>query len=59
MKQAYVLINCNAPKNTLIEQIKNIKGVKEVQGTYGAYSIIVKVEEQKGNTPINTIIRKI
>ena len=51
MKKAYVLINCELnKKKKVIENLKHIDSVKEVHGTFGAYDVIVKIEnEQKDN----------
>ena len=48
MEIAYVLISCDlGTEETIIDDLKHIDSVKEVQGTFGAYDIIVKVENQK------------
>ncbi|KAF6249732.1 MAG: Lrp/AsnC family transcriptional regulator [Candidatus Nitrosopumilus sp. MTA1] len=48
MEIAYVLLNCDLGfDEAVIEDLKHIDSVKEVHGVYGAYDIIVKVENQK------------
>jgi len=48
MEIAYVLINCDlGSEDAVIEDLKHIDSVKEVRGTFGAYDIIAKVENQK------------
>ncbi len=48
MEIAYVLINCDlGSEDTVIEDLKHIDSVKDVHGTFGAYDIIAKIENQK------------
>jgi len=48
MEIAYVLINCDlGSEDTVIEDLKHIDSIKDVHGTFGAYDIIAKVENQK------------
>ncbi|MCH8914826.1 MAG: Lrp/AsnC ligand binding domain-containing protein [Thaumarchaeota archaeon] len=48
METAYVLLNCDLGyEETVIEDLKHIDSVSEVSGTYGAYDIIVKVENSE------------
>ena len=57
MEIAYVLISCDlGTEETVIEDLKHIDSVKEVQGTFGAYDIIVKVENQKRDKIKETIV---
>ncbi len=57
MEIAYVLISCDlGTEETVIEDLKHIDSVKEAQGTFGAYDIIVKVENQKRDKIKETII---
>ena len=47
METAYVLVNCDlGSEENIIEELKHIDSVKEVHGTFGAYNIIAKVENQ-------------
>ncbi len=47
METAYVLVNCDlGSEEDIIEDIKHMDSVKEVSGTFGAYDIIAKVENQ-------------
>ena len=47
METAYVLVNCDlGSEENIIEELKHIDSVKEVHGTFGAYDIIAKVENQ-------------
>ncbi|MFX0065838.1 MAG: Lrp/AsnC ligand binding domain-containing protein [Candidatus Hermodarchaeota archaeon] len=46
MPMAFVLINTELGKeNTVIDSLKKISGVLDVSMLYGAYDLIVKVEE--------------
>lgn len=48
MSTAYVLITCDlGSEDDVIESLKHIPSVKEVQGTFGAYDIIAKVENEQ------------
>ncbi len=48
METAYVLLNCDLGyEEAVIEDLKHIDSVSEVSGTYGAYDIIVKVENSE------------
>jgi len=45
METAYVLVSCDLGLEVdVIQELKHIDSVMEVQGVYGAYDIIVKVE---------------
>ncbi len=45
METAYVLVNCDLGSEVkIIEELKHIDSVKEIHGTFGAYDIIVKIE---------------
>ena len=47
METAYVLVNCDlGSEDEIIEDLKHIDSVREVHGTFGAYDIITKVENQ-------------
>ena len=47
METAYVLLTCDlGTEERIIEDLKHIDSVKEVSGTFGAYDIIAKVENQ-------------
>ena len=47
METAYVLVNCDlGSEEGIIEDLKHIDSVKEVHGTFGAYDIITKVENE-------------
>jgi DNA-binding Lrp family transcriptional regulator len=47
METAYVLVCCDlGSEDDIIEDLKHIDSVKEVSGTFGAYDIIAKVENQ-------------
>jgi len=57
MEIAYVLINCDlGSEEGVIEDLKHIDSVKEVQGTFGAYDIIAKVENQERDKIRDTIV---
>ncbi len=48
METAYVLVNCDLGSEVgIIEELKHIDSVKEVHGTFGAYDIIAKIENDK------------
>ena len=45
METAYVLVNCDlGSEEGIIDELKHIDSVKEVHGTFGAYDIITKIE---------------
>ena len=47
METAYVLVNCDlGSEEDIIEDLKHIDSVREVHGTFGAYDIIAKIENQ-------------
>ncbi len=47
METAYVLVNCDLGSEAkIIEELKHIDSVKEIHGTFGAYDIIVKIENK-------------
>jgi len=57
MEIAYVLIICDLGyEEAVIEDLKHIDSVKEVQGTFGAYDIIAKVENQEKDKIRDTIV---
>jgi len=57
MEIAYVLLNCDLGyEEAVIEDLEHIDSVKEVLGVYGAYDIIVKVENQKRDKIRETIV---
>ncbi len=57
METAYVLVNCDlGSEEGIIEDIKHIDSVKEVHGTFGAYDIIAKVENQERDKLRDTIV---
>ena len=48
METAYVLLTCDlGHEEAIIENLEHIDSVKEVRGVYGAYDIIVKVENSE------------
>ena len=60
METAYVLLNCDLGcEETIIEDLKHMDSISEVSGTYGAYDIIVKVENSERNKLRDIIIWKI
>jgi len=60
MEIAYVLITCDlGTEEAVIEDLKHIDSVKEVHGTFGAYDIIAKVENQERDKIRDIIIWKI
>jgi DNA-binding Lrp family transcriptional regulator len=47
METAYVLINCDlGSEEEILDSLKHVESVKEVHGTFGAYDIIAKIENQ-------------
>lgn len=57
MKVAYVLITCDLGyEEEVIKDIKHFESAKEVQGTFGAYDILVKVENMDYSNLRETII---
>jgi DNA-binding Lrp family transcriptional regulator len=63
MDIAYVLINCDLGyEEEILDSLKHMESVKEVHGTFGAYDIITKVENQDKDKLRETItwnIRKL
>lgn len=63
METAFVLVNCDlGSEEEIIEDLKHIASVKEVCGTFGAYDIVAKVENQERDKLRDTItwnIRKL
>ena len=57
METAYVLVCCDlGSEDAVIEDLKHIESVKEVSGTFGAYDIIAKIENQDREKLRDTII---
>ena len=57
METAYVLVSCDlGSEDAIIEDLKHIESVKEVSGTFGAYDIIAKIENQDIEKLRDTII---
>ncbi len=57
METAYVLLNSDLGyEDSVIKDLKHIDSVKEVQGTFGAYDIIAKLENQERDKIRETII---
>jgi len=57
METAYVLVCCDlGSEDAIIEDMKHIESVKEVSGTFGAYDIIAKIENQDREKLRETII---
>jgi DNA-binding Lrp family transcriptional regulator len=47
MTTSYVLVNCDmGSEEEIIDSLKHMESVKEVHGTFGAYDIIAKIENQ-------------
>ncbi|NND86243.1 MAG: Lrp/AsnC ligand binding domain-containing protein [Nitrosopumilus sp.] len=63
METAFVLVNCDlGSEESVIDELKHIESVSEVHGTFGAYDIIVKIENSDRDKVRETItwnIRKI
>ena len=60
MATAYVLINCElGSEEAVISELKSIEGVSEVHGTFGAYDIITKIENQDRDKIKEIITEKI
>ncbi|QUC64138.1 Lrp/AsnC ligand binding domain-containing protein [Nitrosopumilus sp. K4] len=56
MATAYVLINCQLGKEgCIIENLKHIDSVKEVHGTFGAYDVIAKIENDQKDKVRETV----
>ena len=56
MDTAYVLINCDlGSEEEIIDSLKHMESVKEVHGTFGAYDIIAKIENQDKDKMRETI----
>ena len=60
METAYVLLSCDlGSEMNVIEELKRIDSVMEVHGTFGAYDIIVKVQNLDRERLRETIILNI
>ena len=63
METAYVLVSCDlGSEEAVIEDLRHIESVKEINGTFGAYDIVVKIENSKKEKLRDTItwsIRKL
>jgi len=60
METAYVLLTCDLGfEEAVIENLEHIDLVKEVSGVYGAYDIIVKVENSEKGKLREAIMWKI
>ena len=56
MTTAFVLIHSKLGKEEeVIENLKHIDSVKEVRGTFGAYDVVAKVENDKKDDLRNVI----
>lgn len=54
------MINCDlGSEEDVIDALKNVEDVKEIHGTFGAYDIIAKVDNNKLDTLRETITWKI
>jgi len=57
MDTAYVLINCDlGSEEEILDSLRHMESVKEVHGTFGAYDIIAKIENQDRDKLRETII---
>ena len=57
MDTAYVLINCDlGSEEEILDSLKHMESVKDVHGTFGAYDIIAKIENQDKDKLRETII---
>jgi len=53
---AFVLINCDlGSEEEILNSLKHMNSVKEVHGTFGAYDIIVKVQNSNSDDLRETI----
>jgi DNA-binding Lrp family transcriptional regulator len=56
METAYVLNNCDlGSENDIVNSLKHMNSVKEVHETFGAYDIIVKVQNLNSDDLRETI----
>lgn len=56
METAYVLVCCDlGHEMDVIEELKHVDSVKEIHGTFGAYDIIAKIENQDRDKVRDTI----
>ncbi len=56
METAYVLINCDlGSEDDILDSLKHMDSVKEVHGTFGAYDIIAKIENENKDNLRETI----
>jgi len=60
METTYVLVSCDlGSEMNVIEELKRIDSVVEVHGTFGAYDIIVKIENPDRERFRETVILNI
>ncbi len=60
METAYVLIDCDLGyEMPIISSLKQMEPIKEVHGTFGAFDIIAKVENQDMDKIKETITKNI
>ena len=60
METAYVLISCDLGSEIpIIGSLKQMESVKEVHGTFGAFDIIAKIENQDKDKIKETITENI
>lgn len=60
MAEAFVLINCTLGReDEVISDLAEISGIRSINGVFGAYDIIVKVENDEVNEMRNMITQKI
>ena len=60
METAYVLINCDlGSEMPIIASLKQMESVKEVYGTFGAFDIITKIENQDRDEIRKTVTENI
>jgi len=60
METTFVLISCDLGfEKMVVDELKKIQTVKETQGTFGAYDIITKVQDQDRNKIKDVITKNI
>lgn len=60
METTFVLISCDLGfEKIVVDELKKIQTVKETHGTFGAYDIITKVQDQDRNKIKDVITKNI
>ena len=60
MAKAYVLINCDlGSEDKIISDLRKLEHIKDAVGTFGAYDMVAKIEEETSEQLRETVTWKI